>query len=73
MRFEWNQKWFRNKNYGFGTKIVHKNKKIGLGLGIFIGKTLLEKNLATVKINNSKTRSGAEINIVWKNSNLASL
>ncbi len=48
-------------------------KKSGLGLGIFIGKTLLEKNLAIIQISNSKTRSGAEINIVWKNKDLISL
>ena len=47
--------------------------KIGMGLGIFIGKTLLEKNLASVKCRNSQTRSGAEISIVWKNSDLKSL
>jgi len=48
-------------------------KKTGLGLGIFIGKTLLEKNLALIKISNSKTRPGAEINITWKNKDLLSL
>ena len=45
-------------------------KKAGLGLGIFIGKTLLEKNFATVVCRNSKTRSGAEIIIKWENKNL---
>ena len=50
-----------------------KDKKSGMGLGIFIGKTLLEKNLATVKISNSKTRPGAEINIIWKNKDFISL
>ena len=42
----------------------------GLGLGIFIGKTLLEKNLANVICRNSKTRGGAEVNISWKNKDL---
>ena len=46
-----------------------KSKK-GLGLGIFIGKTLLEKNFALVTCRNSKTRSGAEILIKWKNKDL---
>ena len=46
-----------------------KSKK-GLGLGIFIGKTLLEKNFALVNCRNSKTRSGAEILIKWKNKDL---
>ena len=44
--------------------------KEGLGLGLFIGKTLLEKNFATVNCINSKTRSGAEVNIRWKNREL---
>ena len=41
--------------------------KEGLGLGLFIGKTLLEKNFASVNCRNSKTRSGAEVIIRWKN------
>ena len=44
--------------------------KQGLGLGLFIGKTLLEKNFASVNCRNSKTRSGAEVNIRWKNREL---
>ncbi len=44
--------------------------KEGLGLGLFIGKTLLEKNFALVNCRNSKTRSGAEVNIRWKNREL---
>jgi len=44
--------------------------KEGLGLGMFIGKTLLEKNFASVNCRNSKTRSGAEVNIKWKNREL---
>ena len=47
-----------------------KKDKIGLGLGLFIGKTLLEKNFASVKCKNSKVRNGAEITIRWKNSEL---
>ena len=47
----------------------HKNK-IGLGLGLFIGKTLLEKNFASLNFRNSKTRSGAEVIISWRNSDL---
>ena len=42
----------------------------GLGLGLFIGKTLLEKNFASVVCRNSLTRSGAEIIIKWKNKDL---
>ena len=47
--------------------------KSGLGLGIFIGKTLLEKNFANIMCRNSKTRSGAEVSIKWKNKDLLSL
>ena len=44
--------------------------KAGLGLGLFIGKTLLEKNFASIICRNSKTRSGAEVIIKWKNKDL---
>ena len=44
--------------------------KIGLGLGLFIGKTLLEKNFASINCRNSKTRSGAEVIIKWNNRDL---
>ena len=44
--------------------------KSGLGLGLFIGKTLLEKNFAFLEFRNSKTRGGAEVIIKWKNKDL---
>ena len=44
--------------------------KEGLGLGLFIGKTLLEKNFASINCRNSKTRNGAEVIIKWKNREL---
>jgi two-component system sensor histidine kinase RegB len=47
-----------------------QKSRTGLGLGIFIGKTLLEKNFANVNCRNSKTRSGAEVIIKWKNKDL---
>ncbi len=47
--------------------------KSGLGLGIFIGKTLLEKNYADILCRNSKTRGGAEVSIKWKNKDLLNL
>ena len=47
--------------------------KTGLGLGIFIGKTLLEKNYANILFRNSETRTGAEVNITWKNKDLLNL
>ncbi len=49
------------------------NEKTGLGLGLFIGKTLLEKNFATINCQNSQTRTGAEVVIRWKNSDLFKL
>ena len=45
-------------------------KKYGLGLGTFIGKTLLEKNLANIYFKNSKESDGAEVKIIWKNNDL---
>ena len=47
-----------------------EKSKIGLGLGLFIGKTLLEKNFASVNCRNSKTRRGAEVIIKWNNKDL---
>ena len=49
------------------------NDKSGLGLGIFIGKTLLERNKAKVICRNSKTRPGAEVIISWRNTFLKKL
>tara|TARA_B100000214_G_scaffold357353_1_gene316814 strand:- start:618 stop:1895 length:1278 start_codon:yes stop_codon:yes gene_type:complete len=54
--------------------IQSKNKsRSGLGLGIFIGKTLLEKNKAKLLIRNSETRGGAEIKIEWSNKDLKNI
>ena len=47
-----------------------ENSKTGLGLGLFIGKTLLEKNFASINCRNSKTRSGAEVIVKWNNRDL---
>tara|TARA_B100000963_G_scaffold361149_1_gene395128 strand:+ start:2375 stop:3652 length:1278 start_codon:yes stop_codon:yes gene_type:complete len=54
------------------SEIGNQNQK-GLGLGIFIGKTLLERNRAKVICRNSQTRSGAEVVITWKNTDLKNL
>ena len=56
-------------------KPVNNNNtsKTGLGLGIFIGKTLLEKNFAKINCQNSKTRSGAEVKIQWKDKDLSKI
>ena len=53
-----------------GRLIVLNSKKQGLGLGTFIGKTLLEKNFATVKFENSEYTGGAEVTIEWKDKDL---
>ena len=48
----------------------HKNiSKHGLGLGTFIGKTLLERNFAKISFNNSSI-AGAEVKIKWTNKDL---
>ena len=47
--------------------------KSGLGLGIFIGKTLLEKNFASINCQNSKTRTGAEVRIRWNNKDIVKI
>ena len=52
------------------TKDPIDKSKAGLGLGLFIGKTLLEKNFASINCRNSKTRSGAEVIIKWNNKDL---
>ncbi len=49
---------------------TREKSKQGLGLGLFIGKTLLEKNFAVLNFRNSQTRSGAEVLIKWKNKEL---
>ena len=54
------------------SKSTDKSKR-GLGLGIFIGKTLLEKNSAQLICRNSQTRGGAEVKIIWKNNDLKML
>ena len=50
----------------------YKNKS-GLGLGIFIGGTLLERNFAKITFRNSITRNGAEVIIRWNNKDLIEL
>ena len=44
--------------------------KTGLGLGLFIGKTLLEKSFALINCRKSKPTSGAEVVIKWNNKDL---
>ena len=51
----------------------NKESQTGLGLGIFIGKTLLEKNFASINCQNSKTRTGAEVSIRWRSLDLSKI
>ena len=55
------------------SKDTQDKSKSGLGLGLFIGKTLLEKNFASINCRNSKTRSGAEVIIKWNNKDLSNI
>ena len=70
---------------GFPKDLIEKNKlgepyirtvdqdnvsKYGLGLGTFIGKTLLEKNYANIIFENKKDKVGAVVIIKWKNRDL---
>lgn len=51
--------------------VSEKNiSKYGLGLGTFIGKTLLEKNYANITFQNSENKKGAEVKIKWENKDL---
>ena len=44
--------------------------KMGLGLGTFIGKTLLEKNYGKINFKNTSEIKGALVNISWINTDL---
>ncbi len=78
----------RDDGPGFPEDLINKDKlgepyirttdqknisKYGLGLGTFIGKTLLEKNLAKINFNNSLENGGAEVKIKWKNKDLINI
>ena len=52
---------------------IQEKSKSGLGLGLFIGKTLLEKNFASIDCRNSKIKSGAEVIIKWNNKDLLNI
>ena len=51
----------------------NEKSKMGLGLGLFIGKTLLEKNFADINFNNSIETGGAEVIIKWENKDLKTI
>ena len=52
---------------------TNEKSKTGLGLGLFIGKTLLEKNFGSIDFKNSETRNGAEVIVKWNNKDLFSI
>ena len=58
--------YIRSKN-----KII--NSKSGLGLGTFIGKTLLERMRATVEFSKYSKRNGAMVTIKWNTKDLLSI
>ena len=58
--------YIRSKN-----KII--SAKSGLGLGTFIGKTLLERMKANVKFTNSNKLKGAMVIIKWKTKDLLNI
>ncbi len=51
------------------TKFKDLSAKSGLGLGTFIGKTLLERNFAKLKFSNLN-KSGAKVEISWNTSDI---
>ena len=55
------------------SKNTNYKDRAGLGLGIFIGGTLLERNYAKITCRNSITRNGAEVIIRWNNKDLLEL
>ena len=52
------------------SKLNEDSSKAGMGLGTFIGKTLLEKNYAQIKFKNLEENKGALVEVKWLNSNL---
>ena len=58
--------YIRSKN-----KII--NSKSGLGLGTFIGKTLLERMKANVQFSSSNKLGGARVKIDWQTKNLINI
>ena len=52
------------------SKSKDMHSKAGLGLGTFLGKTLLERKKAKLNFNNNIEQGGAEVLITWKNEDL---
>ena len=54
------------------SNFVNKNKN-GLGLGVFISKTLLERTNAKVLFKKNAELGGASVSVVWKESDLENI
>ena len=54
------------------SKSKENNDKFGLGLGTFLGKTLLERHGAKLSFSKSNEHGGALVNIIWKVTSLTS-
>ena len=54
------------------SNFVNKNKN-GLGLGVFISKTLLERTNAKVLFKQNSELGGAFVSVVWKESDLENI
>ena len=52
------------------SKLNKNSSKTGLGLGTFIGKTLLEKNHAQIRFKNLEDNKGALVEVKWLNIDL---
>ena len=52
------------------TRSKDLGSKAGLGLGTFIGKTLLERKKANLNFSNLEKKEGAIVTIIWKNSDI---
>ena len=52
------------------TRSKDLGSKAGLGLGTFIGKTLLERKKANLNFSNLEKKEGAVVTIIWKNSDI---
>ena len=78
----------KDDGIGFPSDLIDKNKlgepyirtkknkefsEYGFGLGTFIGKTLLERNYASVSFENFKGKGGAVVIVKWQNKDLKTI
>ena len=60
---------YENKLNELNVRYQKLKSKSGLGLGTFIGKTLLERKKAIIELSKS-TKGGALVEISWENSDI---